>query len=315
MEYPREVPYTSREMFIVSREQALAWRLCVVIQDDFGTPNDRLAGICEFVIDPGQELHFGRSPEQDIVLRYRTIARRHGHLVLDEDGRLVVVDHGTLHGIFITDVEGEHEALRSRERALLPGEFITLIQVYLWCSVQEMSSVGRAGPSLDLDDQIVWLRGISHAKLDKVRGARELSQSAPRRFKPEALHYLEKTLGKPRETLWFASAFELEQKILCKDRSGWFAAGGHVAPMFSKEPFVTLMMTHGEPFLYKLEVYGESLAIITHRYPPELVERLRAAALESVSENPMNSAQEREWRCLAFTRLLSALGEKLHAWD
>lgn len=294
------------------------WRLCIALWNTDGARKrgtiGRLDGIYEWFLDPEVRLDFGRSQTADLVLKYRSVARRHGHFRLEEDGAFIAVDHNSSNSVQLEGIEGRKRTLMGSSGEVLSGDAIYIGQLLLRVSKHVVTELERVGRDLTIDEQIVWLRGISHARSAEVEDAAELSVEAPSRLGEEARHYLERTHSEPVQTRWFASALELSQQVLCGELvRGWFSAGVPLTPAFAREPLVALTQTYGPPHLYKLEVYQGAVAIITHHYPPEVVKQL-GDEVRTVGAG-QDRDRMRALRGAAFAELLDALDEDLYVWS
>lgn len=300
-------------------DDAVEWRVCIALWDSRGLkrPNNRITldAMLEVLLLPGGELMFGRLATSDIVLQYPSVARRHGRFMFGDDGVLRVLDHGSTNGV-ILERAGSHEMkrLESRPTVVELGDAVRVGQVLLQCSVHPLIELVSEGPELSLDEQIVWMRGVSHARNTRELDIVRLSREAPRRVDEEALYYLAQTQPNKGQTRWFGSAFELQQQVLCKDISrGWFAAGVPISPTMAEDPLIAITQTSGAPILYKLQVYEDALAIVTHAYPTELVQRLRDEASSSLEVSRQEPEHLGAWR-QAFRARLDALVEGLYGW-
>ena len=294
------------------------WRLCIALWDTDGArksgTSGRLDGIYEWLLEPEARIDFGRIQTSDLVLRYRSVARRHGHFRLEEDGAFVAVDHNSSNSVRLEGVEERKRTLMGSSGEVLSGDAIYVGQLLLRVSKHPVTELERVGRDLTIDEQVVWLRGISHARSAEVEDACELSVESPRRLGEEARHYLERTHPEACETRWFASALELSQQVLCGELArGWFSAGVPLTPTFAREPLISLTQTYGPPHLYKLEVYQGAVAIITHHYPPEVVKQLGDEVREVGAGQDRDRI--RELRGSAFAEALDALDEDLYAWS
>lgn len=91
----------------------------------------------------------GRSPEADLYLSDRTVSRRHARLE-QRQGRVWVVDLGSLHGTFVNGVP-------VRERALGAEDLIRFgrhVQYRVWGEWLEW--LGAGGMAIELEDVALW---------------------------------------------------------------------------------------------------------------------------------------------------------------